>query len=358
MISLHQLLNDMIQKGASDLHLTVGSPPMFRINGDLVPVMEEKLTPELTQKLAYSILNENQKKTFEQTNELDLSFGIQNLSRFRANIFMQRGCVTSALRSIPYQVKSIDELGLPAIVKKLCDRPQGLVLVTGPTGSGKSTTLAAMIDKINSERSEHILTIEDPIEFVHRHKKGIINQREVKSDTESFKNALKYALRQDPDIVLIGEMRDLETIETALTIAETGHLTFGTLHTNSAAQTINRVIDMFPATQQTTIRSQLAFVLEAVISQALLPKTSGGRILAAEILVVTPAIRALIRDDKVHQIQGIMEAGQKFGSQTMNAVLAELCRRHLIRKTDAMAYSPEPEQLEKLINKNFNGEIN
>jgi twitching motility protein PilT len=294
-------------------------------------------------------MNEAQKKIFEQKKEVDFSFGVQNLSRYRANVFLQRGCCTCAIRQIPYTIKPLADLGLPTIVGKLTERPNGLVLVTGPTGSGKSTTLAAMVDKINSEREGHILTVEDPIEFIHKHKKCIVNQREVSQDTQSFASALRVALRQDPDVVLIGEMRDLETIQAALSIAETGHLTLATLHTNSAAQTINRIIDVFPADQKATIRAQLSMVLEGIISQSLLPATTGGRVLACEILMVTMAVRALIRDDKVHQLQGIIEIGQKYGMQTMNSELLRLYQKRLISKKDALTRSNDPEQLIRLI---------
>ena len=294
-------------------------------------------------------MNEGQKKTFEQKKEVDFSFSVQNLARYRANIFLQRGCCSCALRSIPFTIQSLDELGLPPVVSRLTERPNGLVLVTGPTGSGKSTTLAAMVDKINNELEGHILTVEDPIEFVHKHKKCIVNQREVHQDTDSFSSALRVALRQDPDVVLIGEMRDLETIQAALSIAETGHLTLATLHTNSAAQTVNRIIDVFPADQKATVRAQLSMVLEGIISQALLPRIGGGRVLCCEILVATMAVRSLIRDDKVHQIQGIIEIGQKFGMQTMNAELFKLYKKRLISKKEALTRSPDPEHITKMI---------
>ena len=324
--NLRELLEEMIDRDASDLHLTAGERPKLRIDGEITNSRSEhQLTPKETLQIAYSVLTENQKKRFETEDELDFSFGIQNLARFRGNCFKQRGCVSMVIRQIPFSVKTFDELGLPAVLKALAERPRGLVLVTGPTGAGKSTTLAAMIDKINKERKGHIITVEDPIEFIHRHQGCIVNQREVGTDTQSFANALKYALRQDPDIVLVGEMRDLETIAAALTIAETGHLAFATLHTNSAAETINRVIDVFPAHQQSQVRAQLAFVLEGVITQVLLQKTTGkGRVMAAEIMVCTPAIRALIRDDKVHQIYSAMQAGKKHGMQTIADALYQL----------------------------------
>jgi twitching motility protein PilT len=306
--------------------------------------------PPDTQRLAYSVLNEGQKQKFEEDNELDLSFGIQGLARFRCNIYRQRGAVACAIRLIPTKIKAFHELGLPPIVEQLTDRPKGLILVTGPTGSGKSTTLAAMVDKINSERSEHIVTIEDPIEFVHQHKKCLVNQREVFSDTQSFKNALKYILRQDPDVVLVGEMRDLETIAAALTIAETGHLTLGTLHTNSCAQTMNRIIDVFPTSQQDQVRAQLALVLEGVFCQQLIPTSDGrGRAMAMEIMVITPAIRNLIREEKIHQIYSAMQAGQKFGMQTMNQSLLTLIQQRKISPEEALNRTTNPDELLQLL---------
>lgn len=349
MASMHDLLKRMAELRASDLHLTAGSAPLFRIDGSLVPTDTERYSPEEVLKLCYSIMNETQRKTFEQKKEVDFSFGVQNLSRYRANVYLQRGCCTCALRAIPFNIVPLDELGLPPIVTKLTERPNGLVLVTGPTGSGKSTTLAAIVDKINNDREGHILTIEDPIEFVHKHKKCIVNQREVHQDTDSFTSALRVALRQDPDVVLIGEMRDLETIQAALSIAETGHLTLATLHTNSAAQTVNRIIDVFPADQKATVRAQLSMVLEGIVSQSLLPRIGGGRVMVCEILVATMAIRSLIRDDKVHQIQGIIEIGQKYGMQTMNSELLKLYQRKQIVKKDALLRSPDPDHLMKLI---------
>lgn len=325
-LNLRGLLEEMINRKASDLHITAGERPKLRIDGEMFSAsVDQVLVPRDTLNLAYSILTEAQKKRFEEEDELDFSFGIQNLSRFRGNVFRQRGCVALAIRQIPIHIQSFNDLGLPPVISKLADRPRGLVLVTGPTGSGKSTTLAAMIDKVNRERKGHILTVEDPIEFIHKHQNCIINQREVGADTDSFAAALKYALRQDPDVILIGELRDLETIAAALTIAETGHLALATLHTNSCAETINRIIDVFPAYQQSQVRAQLAFVLEGVVTQTLLPRARGsGRICAAEIMVCTPAIRSCIRDDKVHQIYSIMQAGKKFGMQTMNDALAQL----------------------------------
>jgi len=349
--TMHDLLTILVERGASDLHITTGTYPQLRVHGKLASLTQfEQLMPQDTQRLAYSVLNEGQKQKFEEDNELDLSFGIQGLARFRCNIYRQRGAVACAIRVIPTKIKGFHELGLPSIVEQLADRPKGLILVTGPTGSGKSTTLAAMVDKINSERSEHIVTIEDPIEFVHQHKKCLVNQREVFSDTQSFKNALKYILRQDPDVVLVGEMRDLETIAAALTIAETGHLTLGTLHTNSCAQTMNRIIDVFPTSQQDQVRAQLALVLEGVFCQQLIPTSDGrGRAMAMEIMVVTPAIRNLIREEKIHQIYSAMQAGQKFGMQTMNQSLLSLIQRRKISKEEALNRTTNPDELLQLL---------
>jgi twitching motility protein PilT len=337
----------MIDKNASDMHITVGSPPQLRINGTLITIQVAPLTSAETKQMCYSILTEAQKHKYEQENELDLSFGIKDLSRFRANIFMQRGTVAGAFRTIPYQIRGFQELGLPPIVKELTKKPRGLILVTGPTGCGKTTSLAAMIDEINSTRREHIVTIEDPIEYLHPHKMCLLNQREIGADTESFKKALKYILRQDPDVVLIGEMRDLETIESALTIAETGHLAFATLHTNSCVQTINRILDVFPPNQQPQVRAQLSMVLEGVLSQVLIPRLGGaGRVLALEIMVPNPAIRNLIREEKVHQIYSQMQMGQsKFGMQTMNQSLCNLYLRRLISYDDALTRSSDPDEL-------------
>ncbi|HYU09207.1 MAG TPA: type IV pilus twitching motility protein PilT [Gemmatimonadales bacterium] len=343
-INLRALLEEMIEKDASDLHLVAGERPKIRVDGDIVNASsEEVMTPKDTLSLAYSVLTENQKKRFETENELDFSFGIQNLARFRGNVFKQRGCVSVVIRQIPFTVKTFGELGLPNVVAQLADRPRGLVLVTGPTGSGKSTTLAAMIDKINKELKGHIITVEDPIEFIHRHQACIVNQREVGTDTNSFQAALKYALRQDPDVVLIGEMRDLETIQAALTIAETGHLAFATLHTNSAAESINRIIDVFPSHQQSQVRAQLAFVLEGVLTQTLLQRAKGrGRVMAAEIMICTPAIRALIRDDKVHQIESSMQAGKKYGMQTLNDALYQLYMGREVTKDECLRVTSKP----------------
>lgn len=349
--TIHQLLKVMIDRGASDLHITTGSPPQLRIDGSLVPLKTHPLDPIETKQLCYSILSEEQTVRFEKNNELDLSFGVRGLSRFRANIFMQRGAVAGAFRAIPFKVMSFEELGLPEVVANLTNLPRGLVLVTGPTGSGKSTTLAAMIDKINRERRQHIMTIEDPIEYLHPNKLCVVNQREVGSDTRSFKDALKYVLRQDPDVVLIGEMRDLETIEAALTISETGHLVFATLHTNGAINAINRIIDVFPAHQQPQVRAQLSFVLQGVLSQNLLPRADGpGRALALEIMIPNAAIRNLIREDKIHQIYSVMQTGQaQSGMQTLNQSLYSLYARRIISLEDAMGRSSDPLELQKMI---------
>jgi twitching motility protein PilT len=349
--NLHQLLKVMVEKGASDLHITTNSPPQLRVDGELVPLKTPPMTPVETKQLCYSILTDAQKHKFEEENELDLSFGVKGLSRFRANIFMQRGAVAGAFRTIPFKILTFQELGLPPVVAELSKKPRGLVLVTGPTGSGKSTTLASVIDKINTERHEHIMTIEDPIEYLHPHKSCLVNQREVGADTRSFKTALKYILRQDPDVVLVGEMRDLETIEAALVIAETGHVCFGTLHTNSAVQTINRILDVFPPYQQPQIRAQMSFVLEGVMSQALLAKAgSPGRVLALEVMVPNPAIRNLIREDKVHQIYSAMQVGQaKFGMQTFNQSLANLLTRRLITQDEAFGRTSDPDELKNIL---------
>ncbi|MBI5528081.1 MAG: type IV pilus twitching motility protein PilT [Deltaproteobacteria bacterium] len=352
-VNLHQLLKAMIEKGSSDMHLTTGSPPQLRIDGKLIPLKLPPLTPVETKDLCYSVLTDAQKRRFEEENELDLSFGVKGLSRFRANMFMQRGAVSAAFRVIPFKIMSFQELGLPPIVYELTKKPRGLILVTGPTGSGKTTTLASIIDRINTERHEHIITIEDPIEYLHPHKNCIVNQREVGADTASFKKALKYILRQDPDVVLIGEMRDLETIEAALTIAETGHLAFATLHTNSCVQTINRILDVFPPYQQAQVRAQLSFVLEGVLSQQLIPRANTpGRILSLEVMIPNAAIRNLVREDKIHQIYSIMQVGQtKFGMQTMNQSLASLFVRRMISLDDAVGRSSDVEELKNLIQK-------
>jgi twitching motility protein PilT len=353
MATLPELLKTTVEMNGSDLHISTDTAPQVRVDGELQRLSLPVLTPAESKQLVYSVLTDSQKKRFEESCELDFSFGIRGLARFRCNVFSQRGSVCAVFRLIPEKIRAFGELGLPAVLATLADRPRGLVLVTGPTGSGKSTTLAAMIDKINSERRAHILTIEDPIEYIHSNKNCLINQREVHSDTMSFGNALRGALREDPDVVLIGEMRDLETVESALKIAETGHLTFATLHTNSAAQTINRIIDIFPAGQQAQIRTQLSLVLEGIVSQSLLPKSEGkGRVCALEILIPTPAIRNLIRDDKVHQIYGQMQTGQeKLGMQTMNQALASLYMKRQITLDTAIGASSLRDELQDMINR-------
>ncbi|MCP4404430.1 MAG: type IV pilus twitching motility protein PilT [bacterium] len=352
MADLHDLLSMMYERGASDLHISTGISPTIRIDGELIAVEhEEKLKPAQTKSLVYSVLTDAQKHLFEEKNELDFSFGIKGLCRFRGNAFIQRGTVGAVFRTIPYQILSFRDLGLPSSIEKFAEKPMGLILVTGPTGSGKSTTLAALVDKINRERRDHIMTIEDPIEFLHEHRSCVVNQREVHTDTQSFSLALRHVLRQDPDVILIGEMRDLETIEAALTVAETGHLVFATLHTNSCAQTINRVIDVFPPHQQTQVRTQLSFVLEGVITQQLIPKVSGkGRTIATEVMVPSAAIRNLIREDKIHQIYSQMQVGQeKFGMRTMNQSLLELYQRRLISRDEAIKRSPNLEEFSQMM---------
>ncbi len=353
-LTLTDLLKRMTEMRGSDLHITLNSPPQIRVDGHMHPLTEfENMNAADTKSLAYSVLTDAQKHRFEEDLELDFSFGVKGLSRFRANLFNQKGAVAAVFRAIPYEIKSFEQLNLPQIVSQLCEKPRGLILVTGPTGSGKSTTLAAMLDKINRDRHDHILTIEDPIEFLHPHRNCLVNQREVKADTHGFTNALRSALRQDPDVVLIGEMRDLETIEAALRIAETGHMTFGTLHTNSAASTINRVIDVFPAYQQSQIRAQLSLVLEGIICQTLLPKATGtGRAMAMEVLMPNAAIRNLIREDKIHQIYSMMQTGQeKYGMQTLNQSLATLYMQKHITLEMALQRSAHPEELQDLINR-------
>jgi len=349
--NLRALLEEMIEKNASDLHLTAGERPKLRIDGDITNASaEEVLAPKDTLSLAYSVLTENQKKRFELDDELDFSFGIQNLARFRGNVFKQRGCVAMVLRMIPFNVLTFEDLGLPAVMAQLADRPRGLILVTGPTGSGKSTTLAAVIDRINKNRKGHIITVEDPIEFIHGHQGCIVNQREVGTDTKSFASALKYALREDPDVILVGEMRDLETVAAALTIAETGHLVLATLHTNSAAESINRIIDVFPSNQQSQVRAQLAFVLEGVVTQTLLQKATGrGRVMCAEIMVATPAIRALIRDDKIHQIYSTLQSGKKFGMQTMADALYQAYVQRLVSKEECLRVASDRNEFLRMI---------
>jgi twitching motility protein PilT len=351
MVELQDLLNTVIEKKASDLHLTTGASPQFRIDGKLMSFDKTLLTASETKRLCYSVLTDAQRHKFEEENELDFSFGIKGLSRFRGNIYVQRGAVAGAFRAISFDILNFSELGVPPIAGELIKRPKGLILVTGATGTGKSTTLAAMIDKINAEKSAHIITVEDPIEYLHRHKNCIVNQREVNSDTKSFSSALRHILRQDPDIILIGEMRDLETIEAALLTAETGHLTFATMHTNSCVETINRVIDVFPPHQQQQIRTQLSFVLEGVMAQQLIPRVGGtGRVLAVEVMIPNPAIRNLIREDKIQQIYSLMQVGQaKFGMQTMNQALLFLLERHLITLDDAMERSHNLDEFRQML---------
>jgi len=350
-LNLRSLLQEMIDREASDLHVTAGERPKLRIDGEIVDCsVEDVLSPKDTLQLAYSVLTEQQKKRFEFDDELDFSFGIQNLARFRGNVFKQRGCVAMVLRMIPFSVRTLEDLGLPPIATKLSERPRGLILVTGATGSGKSTTLAAMLDMINKSRKGHIITVEDPIEFIHRHQSCIVNQREIGTDTKSFAAALKYALREDPDIILVGEMRDLETISAALTIAETGHLVLATLHTNSAAEAINRIIDVFPSSQQPQVRAQLAFVLEGVITQALLQRSRGkGRVMSCEIMVATPAIRALIRDDKIHQIYSALQSGKKYGMQTMADSLYQLYMNRDVSRDECLRVAGDANEFLRMV---------
>lgn len=355
---MQDLLFLMIEKKASDLHLTAGVPPMLRVDGDLVPTQYDKLTPDLCQRLIYSLLTDAQKEKFEGSNELDLSFGIKGIGRIRMNVFRQRGSVAAALRSIPSKIPAFEELGLPAVVYETMKLHRGLVLVTGPTGCGKSTTLASMIDYLNEHRYSHIVTIEDPIEYVHMHKKCMINQREIGTDTSNFPTALKYVLREDPDIILVGEMRDLETIQSALVIAETGHLVFATLHTTDAASSINRIIDIFPPYQQSQIRSQLSFTLQAVFAQQLLPHVSGkGRVLACEVMIITPAIKNLIREMKTEQMYISMQTGGKYGMQTSNQALADLYLRRQISYQEAIQRSTDQDDLKRLVQKEITAKV-
>ncbi len=350
MVNVDTLLRLMFEKGASDLHVTAGAPPMLRIDGIMVPTEYEKLRPEMTQQLIYSILTDEQKEKFEKDNELDLSFGVEGVGRVRMNVFQQRGAVASVMRNIPTNIRTFEDLKMPKVVQDIVKLPKGLVLVTGPTGSGKSTTLAAMLDWINANQQHHIITIEDPIEYVHAHKSCVVNQREVGTDTHTFTSALKYALRQDPDVILIGEMRDLETINAALTIAETGHLVFATLHTVDAIQTINRIIDVFPSGQQQQVRTQISFTLQAVISQQLIPKAqSAGRVVAMEILIPTPAVRNLIREEKIHQIYSAMQTGTEFGMQTMNQALFELYHKQLVSYNEIFSRTLDPKELLRMV---------
>ncbi|HZF56704.1 MAG TPA: type IV pilus twitching motility protein PilT [Polyangiaceae bacterium] len=348
--TLEQLLKVMVDKGASDVHISAGSPPLLRIDGSVHRLNLAPLTPGETRLLCYSVISEEQRATFESKHELDFSFPIPNVSRFRANLFMQRGTVAGVFRQIPFKILSFDELRLPEVVSEIAKKPRGLVLVTGPTGSGKSTTLASIIDKINAEERLHIMTVEDPIEYLHSSRLSIVNQREVGSDTRSFKDALKYVLRQDPDVVLIGEMRDLETIEAAITIAETGHLVFATLHTNSAVSSINRIIDVFPPHQQSQIRAQLSFTLVAVMTQLLVPRMNGGRVPAVEVMVPNAAIKNLIREDKIHQIYSQMQVGQgASGMQTMNQALLQLYQRRQISLDVAYEHASDVDELRMMV---------
>jgi twitching motility protein PilT len=358
--TLTELLKRMVEAGGSDLHITTGSPPRLRIHGELkicdgLPA----LSPSDTKELTYGVLTDSQKHFLEENLELDFSFSVRNAARFRANVFFQRGAVAGVFRTIPFEVLSFEKLGLPPVVRELCQKPRGLVLVTGPTGSGKSTTLSTMIDSINETRAQHIITVEDPIEFLHRHKRCLVNQREVRLDTLSFPNALRSALREDPDVVLIGEMRDLETMESALRIAETGHLTFATLHTNTASSTVHRIIDSFPAQQQSQVRSQLSLVLEGILCQSLVPRADGqGRVMAMEILIPNPAIRNLIREDKIHQIYSLMQAGQeKLGMQTFNQSLLWLYQKGLITRDEALGVTGNRDELEDMMRRAAAGEM-
>lgn len=337
--NMRDLLRTMVERGATDLLLSVGQPPQLRIDKELIPMDAENLNPKSTKDLCYQVMNEFQQKILESEWEVDFSFGVSELARFRTNIFMQRGAVSGAFRRIPYQMLSFEELSLPPIVREMSDKPNGLVLVTGPTGCGKSTTLASMLDRINDTRCAHIITIEDPIEYLHQHKKCTVDQREVYSDTKSFNSALKSVLRQDPDVVLLGEMRDIESIQAALTVAETGHLCFATLHTNSCSQTLSRIVDVFPGDKQQQIRTQLAMALNCVMTQVLLPKIGGGLQLALEIMVATPAIKAMIRENKIHNIDNQIQLGTSFGMQTMNQSLVSLVKAGLVNESDAMGAS-------------------
>lgn len=351
MVSMEELLNLMVQRGGSDLHISVGCPPKVRVDGKLIDTEFEVLTPEVTQKLMYSVMTSDQIAKFEKEWELDFSFGATGLGRFRTNVFMQRGTIAGVLRVIPFEVYDFDQLGLPReVCEYVCSLHKGLVLVTGATGSGKSTSLASMVDFVNRTRHGHIVTVEDPIEFLHRNRNCLVNQREVNADTRQFSRALRSVLRQDPDVVLIGEMRDLETIEAALTLAETGHLTFGTLHTSDCVQTINRVVDVFPAHQQQQIRTQLSFTLQAVLCQQLLPKINGkGRALASEVMIVNPAIRALIRDDKAHQVYSIIQTSGRLGMKTMNQSLVDLYRNNAVSYEDALSVCPDRAEFVRLV---------
>ncbi|MAV90514.1 MAG: type IV pili twitching motility protein PilT [Bdellovibrionaceae bacterium] len=350
MITLHQLLKAAVKQNASDLHIVAGSPPVLRVDGRIVRVKTENLTTDMTQRLCYSILTESQKGKFEATKELDFSFGVKGTARFRANLFFQRGAVSGVFRKIPVGIPDLESLQVPPVVRDLSKSPSGLVLITGPTGSGKSTTIAAMIDRINQDRRGHIVTLEDPIEYVHGHKNCIVNQREIGVDSVSYRSALKHILRQDPDIVLMGELRDLDTIESALNVAETGHLVFSTLHTNSAAQSINRIVNVFPAEQQERIRMQLSLTLNAVVSQRLIPGREGGMVAAFEVMIMNSTIRNLIRENKIHQLYGMMQVGQdKTGMVTMNQSLARLVIARKIDVKTAFLFSQDPDELDKIL---------
>lgn len=349
-IHIDILLRLASEHGASDLHLTVDLPPMIRVDGRLMPMDYASLTPRDTQRLIYDILSSDQIQWFEKTRELDFSYGIKDVGRFRVNVYRQRGSISVAMRTIPSAIPSMEELGLPPILRDFARKNSGLILVTGPTGSGKSTTIATMIDCINEERECHILTIEDPIEYLHKHKRAMINQREINMDTDSFENALRAVLREDPDVILVGEMRDLETIATALTLAETGHLVFGTLHTRNAPQTIDRVVDVFPPHQQDQIKVQLSNTLEAIIAQQLIPRIGGGRVACVEILVATSAVRNLIRDGKTYQIYSVIETSAEQGMRSMDKVLADAYRRGVITRENAITYSTDKDNLLRLLN--------
>jgi twitching motility protein PilT len=349
-MDIRQLLKELIDARGSDLHLSVGSPPRIRVDQQIIPLKVESLNPDTCKALAYSILTDKQQKKLEMELEVDFAFGIDGLSRFRGNVFFQRGSLSTVIRAIPFKVPTMEALRLPKICQTFPMKPKGMILVTGPTGSGKSTSLAAIVDRINTERAVHIITVEDPVEYIHNHKQCLVNQREVNSDTKSFATALKYVLRQDPDVIMVGEMRDLETIQAALTAAETGHLVFATLHTNSATESINRIIDVFPPHQQGQVRAQLSLSLEAVMTQKLLPrKSASGVILAAEVMVCTPAIRALIRENKVHEMYGVLQVSQKYGMQTMNMSLFDLVTAGTVTPERAFSASNAPEELERMM---------
>jgi twitching motility protein PilT len=356
-VAIMELLEAVLERGASDLHVTSGTPPTIRVHGSLMRLDQyPKLSPDELQRMIYSILTQKQRERLEQDLELDVSYSLPGKARFRVNVYFQRDALGAAFRLIPFEIKSIEDLGLPRQIEDFARLPRGLVLVTGPTGSGKSTTLASLVDVINEERDVHIMTVEDPIEFLHRHKRALVNQREVGHDTTSFAQALKHVLRQDPDVILVGEMRDLETISTALTAAETGHLVFATLHTQDAPQTIDRIIDVFPPFQQQQVRVQLAVTLQGIVTQQLLATVDGrGRAASSEILIATPAVRNLIREAKIHQIYSLMQAGGKFGMQTMDASLAQLVRAGKISRESALAQCHDPEELYRILGREAAG---